>query len=387
MNAEHLSGRRRLTVWTLIVLASVTALAASLTVWTKRQLLDGNQWTKSSSQLLADRNIRNVVSQKLVTVISRRTDVEQELRDSLPRKAQGIAPVAAVALQDVTVRSVDAFLGTSQAQTLWADANRTSHRTLVRILEGKKVGPVKTSDGAVVLDLGPLATKVVDQLGASRHLNLGNVSVSGRIVLVRADQLSTAQQAVRALRLLSIWLTVLAIVLYALAVFAARGHRRKTLEACGISLAVVGFVLLVGRRVVGDTIVNSFVATEAYRPAIRDAWLIETRLLADIAYAVIAYGAAAVAASILGGPSAAARSLRRLLLPLFRQRREVFPLAVLFILLAVLAWGPTLSGRRLLVTVLLALLALVGIELWRKQALSEEAAARPRRAPRKKTSG
>ena len=62
---------------------------------------------------------------------------------------------------------------------------------------------------------------------------------------------------------------MLAIVLYALAVFAARGHRRKTLEACGISLAVVGFVLLVGRRVVGDTIVNSFVATEAYRPAIR----------------------------------------------------------------------------------------------------------------------
>jgi hypothetical protein len=170
LNADLVSRNHPLLVWTLIVLATLSTLGASLTIWTKRQLLDTNEWTKSSSQLLADRNIRSFVSQQLVDQLSKRTDLNQELRRALPSRAKDAAPVAAVALQSASVRAVDTFLGTAQAQTLWQKINRETHRALVSILEGKKTGPFVSKHGEVVLDLSPLLLKVANRLGVGDSL-------------------------------------------------------------------------------------------------------------------------------------------------------------------------------------------------------------------------
>ena len=311
MSTEPLSTRRRFAIWTLVVLATLTTLAASLTIWTKRQLLDTNEWTKSSSQLLADQNVRSVVSQKLIDLINQRVDLQKELRSSLPSKAKGIAPVAAVALESASVRTVDAFLGTSEAQTLWRQTNRRAHSALVTVLEGKSSGPFLTSNGGVVLDLKPLVVSVAKQLGVGDRLAKSGIPANGKILLVRSSQLKTAQRTVRAIRIFSVWLTLLALALYAAAILLGRGRRRSLLEASGVSVILVGLVLLIVRRLVGDAVVNSYVANETYRPAIRSAWLIETRLLADITIALIAYGAAAIVAGFLGGPSRPAHAIRR----------------------------------------------------------------------------
>lgn len=369
MNAKPLSTKRVFAVWTLIVLATLTTLGASLTIWTKRQLLDTNEWTKSSSQLLADRNIRDVVSQKIVDLINQRADLRRQLNRALPKQARGITPVAAVALEAASVRTVSSFLGTAQAQSLWKQTNRRAHAALVTVLEGKSTGPLETSKGGVVLDLGPLVAGVAKQLGVAARLKAK--PVNGKILLVRSNELANAQHAVRAIRILSVWLTLLALALYALAIFLARGRRRGLLEAAGVSVILVGFVLLIVRRMVGDAVVNTYVSTESYRPAIRSAWLIETRLLANLAIALIAYGAAVIVAGFLGGPSRPARAIRRALVPVFRQRRAVFHTAVLFLFLAVLAWGPTTGTQRLFGLTILAALTVIGIELWRRQTLRE----------------
>lgn len=369
LSENTLSTKRAFAVWTLVALATLTTLGASLTIWTKRQLLDTNEWTKSSSQLLADRNVRDVVSQKVVDLINQRADLRAQLNRALPKQARGITPVAAVALEAASVRTVSTFLGTAQAQALWAQINRRTHAALVRALEGKSTGPIETSKGGVVLDLGPLVAGVAKQLGVAGRLKAN--PVNGKILLVRSNELANAQHAVRAIRILSVWLTLLALALYALAVFLARGRRRGLLEAAGVSVILVGFVLLIVRRMVGDAVVNTYVSTESYRPAIRSAWLIETRLLANLAIALIAYGAAAIIAGFLGGPSRPARAIRRTLVPVFRQRRAVFHTAVLFLFLAVLAWGPTTGTQRLFGLTILAALTVIGIELWRRQTLRE----------------
>ena len=369
MNAEPLSRRRTFAIWTLVVLATLATLASSLTIWTKRQLLDTNEWTKSSSQLLADRDVRDVVSQKLVDLINQRADLRKQLNRALPKQARGITPVAAVALEAASVRTVNSFLGTAQAQALWRQTNRRAHAALVTVLEGRSVGPLETSKGGVVLDLGPLVAGVAKQLGVADRLKTN--PVNGKILLVRPKELANAQHAVRAIRILSVWLTLLAIALYGLAIFLARGRRRGVLEASGVSVILIGFVLLIFRRMVGDAVVNAYVSTESYRPAIRSAWLIETRLLANLAIALIAYGAAVIVAGFLGGPSRPARAIRRMLVPVFRQSRAIFHTAVLFLFLAVLAWGPTTGTQRLFGLTILAALTAIGIELWRRQALRE----------------
>ena len=369
MNAEPLSRRRTFAIWTLVVLATLATLASSLTIWTKRQLLDTNEWTKSSSQLLADRDVRDVVSQKLVDLINQRADLRKQLNRALPKQARGITPVAAVALEAASVRTVNSFLGTAQAQALWRQTNRRAHAALVTVLEGRSVGPLETTKGGVVLDLGPLVAGVAKQLGVADRLKTN--PVNGKILLVRPKELANAQHAVRAIRILSVWLTLLAIALYGLAIFLARGRRRGVLEASGVSVILIGFVLLIFRRMVGDAVVNAYVSTESYRPAIRSAWLIETRLLANLAIALIAYGAAVIVAGFLGGPSRPARAIRRMLVPVFRQSRAIFHTAVLFLFLAVLAWGPTTGTQRLFGLTILAALTAIGIELWRRQALRE----------------
>jgi hypothetical protein len=362
VSRNQLSAGRILTIWTLVVLATLVTLGATLTVWTKRQLLDTDEWTRTSSELLADRDVRSVVSQKLV--------------DLLEQQAQGAAPSTSAALESVSARTVDTFLGTAQARALWRQTNRQAHSALVSALEGKSSGPLLTSQGEVVLDLGPLAASVATQLGVPERAS----HVSGKIVLVRSNELTLAQRAVRAIRAFSFWLALLAVVLYGLALVLARGRRHRVLAVIGVSLVLAGFALLAMRHLVGDAVVEAFVTTASYQPAIRSAWLIETRLLEEMALVLIAYGAAAIGAGFLGGPSWLARGIRRSLVPIFRLPGIVFHSAVILLLLGAVVWGPTTETLHQFGLTTMAGLAAVGIEVWRWQTLREfPAEARTRR--------
>ena len=57
---------RRVLVWSLVGLALVLVLVASLTVWVQRQALDTDNWVDTSSELLGDESIRTAVGLYLV---------------------------------------------------------------------------------------------------------------------------------------------------------------------------------------------------------------------------------------------------------------------------------------------------------------------------------
>jgi uncharacterized iron-regulated membrane protein len=46
---EEMSKKRGLLVWGLLVLATILLFVSSLTVWSKRQLLDNDAWADSHS--------------------------------------------------------------------------------------------------------------------------------------------------------------------------------------------------------------------------------------------------------------------------------------------------------------------------------------------------
>jgi hypothetical protein len=366
-----MSARRRVVVYSLVVLSTLLLLVSSLTVFTKRQLLNTNAWTKSSAQVLADPEVRQALSNRLVDLLYQRVDVTGELKSALPPAAQKAAPAVAAALQTAAIRAVDALLSTPRAQQLWENANRRAHRALVRVLEGKSVRGLSTSNGAVVLDLRPLLDRISARIGIVGKARANAPPNAGEIVLLRSDQLNAAQTAVQALRVLSVFLLIVVLGLYVLAVYLARGRRRVVLEVSGASLVFAGLVLIVVRRLVGEAIVDSLVKTEANKPPVHHIWLIETQILGDIGVALFVYGLLVLIAGWLGGPTRPAVAIRRFLAPTFRERPFVVYGVTAAVFLIVIAWGPTNATRQLIGIAILAALLGLGIEVWRRETLRE----------------
>ncbi len=363
--------RRSVAVWALIVLASLLALVSALTVWSRQQLLDTDKFTSSSAKLLANDEIRTTLSTRLVDLLNQRVDVQAQLEEKLPPRAKGAAPAIAAAIQNSTGQVINAFLGTAEAQALWERVNRRAHTALVNVLEGKDAGPVSTANGDVVLDLRPLIMRIAERLGVGDRLKQRAPPDSGEIVLLKSDQLDAAQKGVRVLNALSSWLWFAVFALLALAVYLAHGTRRTMLEAVGVALLIVGVLLLIIRRFVGNAIVDSLVNTESSKPAVHAVWLIETDLLRDIALALVFYGLFALIAGIVAGPSRAAVGLRRSLAPTWRERPFLVWITATVVFLVFIAWGPSGGSRRLLGVLILAALLALGLEVWRRQTLAE----------------
>lgn len=365
--------RRSVLVSALLVLTTLILLVTSLTVWSKRQLLDTDNFTESSGKLLANDEIRTALSARLVDLLDQRIDLTTQLREQLPPRVQAAAPLAAATIRNAAGRVIDAFLTTAQAQQLWEQVVRRSHMALVNVLEGKDAGPISTANGDVVLDLRPFLQRIAARLGVEDRLQARAEAnpTSGEIVILKSDQLDAAQTGVRILNALSSLLGILVLALFALAVYLATGRRRETLMRVGWCLVFVGVLLVVIRRVVGGAVIDSLVEVEASKPAVNAIWLIETDLLRDLAIGLLFYGLALVVAGFVAGPSRWAVDLRRWLAPTFRDRPIVAYLTAMFVFLLVLAWGPAGGSRRLLGVVIFAGLIALGLELWRRQMLRE----------------
>lgn len=366
-----MSRRRSWLVWGLVVLATILLLVSSMTVWTKRQLLDTDAWTDSASQLLANDQVRGLLASRLADLLNQRVDVQAQLEERLPPRAQAAAPAVASALEGATARVVETFLGTARAQTLWENINRRAHTAIVNVLEGKDAGPISTANGDVVLDLRPMIATIATRLGIEDRLKQGANPNTGEIVILRSDQLETAQTAVKVFKFLTIFLLIAVLVLFALAVYLARGSRRIVLAGVGTSLLLSGLILVIVRRVAGNLIVDSLVKVEANKPAVLTAWLVETSLLRDIAIALIAYGVFAILAAFLAGPSRAAKAIRRWSAPTLKEHPALVYAAAVVLFLIVIAWGPTGATRQLVGALILAALFFGGLEIWRRQAIRE----------------
>jgi hypothetical protein len=187
---------------------------------------------------------------------------------------------------------------------------------------------------------------------------------------MNSNQLDTAQKAVRLIRILSAWLLVLVVVLYAAALYLAHGRRRRTLAYVGWSLVVVGLLTLIAKRLIGNYVLSSLVS-DTYREPARHVWLIATAILGSIGWAVVLYGLILVLASVLAGPWRAAVSLRREMAPVLNQRQEYAWGAVAIVYLLVVLWGPTHALRTWWGILFIGVLLAVGVYLLRKQTLLE----------------
>jgi hypothetical protein len=376
---------RRGWVAAVLVLAVLTGVVAVVSTWVKRQALDTNNWTDTSSQLLASQTIRTAVGGYLVDEIFSNVDVAGQLRSALPNQADALAGPASAGLRDLATQAAPQLLARPRIQQLWRDSNRAAHKQLLAILNGGN-SAVSTANGQVVLNLHQLVTQLASTLGlsppsasqaaqarnaAQQKLGVTLPASSGQLVLFRSDQLKTAQNIAKGIRGLSIVFTVISLCLFALAIGLARGWRRIALRSTGWCFVGVGIGVLLVRRIGGNYIVNHLVNAESVKPAAHDTWNIGTGLLRSIAIALVIYGLLVVVAAWLAGPTTSAVSVRRALAPSLRDHAVRVYGAAAFVYLLVLLWGPTPAFRNWIPVLLIAALIVFGIELLRHQAARE----------------
>jgi hypothetical protein len=362
---------RRITVWVLIVLAGLIGLVSALTVWAKRQALETDKWVATSSRLLEDDEIRSALSLYLVDQLYANADVAAELRAKLPPEIKPLAAPIAGGLRELSVRAADNLLSRPGVQALWEAANRRAHEAFIRIVDDEGEF-LQTGEGDVVLDLQPLVTQLADRIGLSEEQVEERLGPdAGRIVIMESDQLGTVQTAVELIRKLSVWLAIAILVLFAVAVYLAEGRRRETLRNVGITLVIVGGLLLVIRNLAGDWIVDALSDGESIRDAASNAWLIGTDLLSGIAWTAIAYGVIIILAAVLAGPARWAVSLRQRLAPSLRDRPGLVYAIVGGLYLLVVAWGPTPAFRQPWSILVFAALTGLGIEAFRRLTVAE----------------
>jgi hypothetical protein len=348
-----------------VVLALVLALVSSLTVWVERQALDTDAWTETSVELLEDDETRAAISTYIVNQVFTGERLP-EFQARLPEQLAPLAAPLAAGLEDVARRTTDRLLATPAFQTLWEEANRRAHTRLVAILEEKDTGALESTDGDVVLDLTPLVQRVRDRLGIENPRNPD----AGKITVMSSDQLATAQDAVRLIRVLSVFAVLVVIALIAGALWLGEGRRRTLLLATGAGLVLVGIILLAIRRITGDALIEELATNPTVKPSADHAWLISTSLLRDLAVGLMVIGVVAAVGAWLAGPSRYATGARRVMAP-----RVGNPWAVHGVVIAIvgllLVWSPLGTGRGVWGTLVLAAGVIAGVEVLRRRTLDE----------------
>src|SRR5665213_1295995 len=384
---------RHWTINAIFALAVLVGVFAVLAVWVNRQVLDTNNWTDTSSRLLADPKIEAAVGELLVNELFSSVDVAAELKSVLPSEVSGLAAPAADGLRALATQIAPQVLSTAPVQSAWRTANRAAQIELLHVLKGGNK-TLTTNNGVVTLQLHPLVAQLAAQLGLQSQLatvesklqgSTGTAArgavqekigvklppTTGGIVILRSSQLKTAQDIVKAIKGLSVVLTVIALLLFVLAVWLADGWRRVALRTTGWCLVAIGLIAVLARRLLSNFVVNSLVKIPANRPAVHQVFAIGTSLLYDIAIAMITYGLVVVVAAWIAGHTRPAHALRRALAPSLREHVQyVYATAALALLLVVI-WGPFPSTREPLPILGFAILVALGIHALREMTALE----------------
>lgn len=358
-------------VRSLIGVATVLGVVAIFAVWANRQLLDTGYWTNTSSKMIESPPIREALAGYLTDQLYANVDVAGELRGELPSELKPLAAPAAGALRSLVEKGVNLALERPRVQALWRTANEAAHAEFVKLIENRSAVVQLPGGGAVVINLRPLLSDAASRVGAPTSLVEKIPPNVAELRVIKSNSLRTMQNAVNLLRSLAIVLPLLVYFLFALAVYLARGRRRKTLIHVGWAFIGSAVAVLIARGAAGHTVTNSLAASSGVKPAVEAAYTIGTSVLSDIAWAVILVGVVIVLAGVFAGPTSTATSARRFLAPYLRERPDIAYGVTLVLLLLLFLWGPIVATRTLTGIVIITALGFFGMYMLRRQAALE----------------
>jgi hypothetical protein len=233
----------------LIVTACILAPLSGVAVWSKNLITNTDRYVTTVAPLARDPAIQNAVADKITAEIFAHLDVAgltNEAGDSLANR--GLPPRVATglhALSEPMSDGVQSFVRTEVGKLVasdafadaWVTANRSAHTALVAALTGQTGEGITIANGTVSINLGPFI-QVVKQRLVDRGFDLANriPDINPSFTVLQSDAITKAQSAFSLLTAVGNWSPVVVLVLLALGVYVAKGHRRALVGA-GLGLA------------------------------------------------------------------------------------------------------------------------------------------------------
>jgi Short C-terminal domain len=360
--------KRKLGIGALVFLGSFLLFVAIFATWVDRVALDSGNWSDTSTQVLEQPAVRTALSQYLVDQAYANVDVPAVLETALPPRAKPLAGPIATYIQPYLQRAVAAGLERPRLVALWRAANLRAHDSLMTILNGG-TGIFSTQNGTVVIGLGPMVSQFSAQLSQRTNGAVTLPPGTGNIVLLKSDQLATAQTGVKLMRLLSLPLALAALALLAIAVAISR-ERRKTLRAVAIGVLLAGLLLIFIRRVVGDALVDALTTNPVNRDAGHAVWWVATEKLASANITTVTVGLLLLIGTWFAGPGRRATTARGNLTPYLRDPAIAYG-TYAGIVLVLLVWAPVEAARDATTAIILIVLGAIGIEALRRLSIRE----------------
>jgi hypothetical protein len=248
----------------LIVLGCVLAPVAVLGVWAGNEVSDTGRWVATVEPLIHDPAIQNVLTDKITNQITSQLNITGTIDQAatqlnskgLPRIStllNTFGPQIASAVTGFIHSTVHTVISSKAMANAWVQVNTVAHQSVVKVLSGQGGGAISTSNGQIVLNLGPLIAVAKQDLLARGFSLASNIPpVSPTFALFQAKDLGKAQAGYRLIKTLKIVLPILVVLLLAGGVYAARGRRRALVGAAlGLvaSMLVLAIGLLIARSI------------------------------------------------------------------------------------------------------------------------------------------
>lgn len=392
----------------LVVLALLLTPVALLSSWARLELVDTDRFVATFAPLAEDPDVQAFVADTVTGIIEEQVDIPEltaQVFDGIrslelpPRAADALGLLegpAAQGLQALVAQTVSQVVASDAFADTWATALRVSHRQAIAAIQGDpnaalEIGP----GGQLSVQLGPIIETVKQQL-VDRGVGFASAIpvVNQSIAIAQADSLVLVQTVYALAVAVGTWLPWVVLAMLVGGVLLARNRPRAFIwTAAGFALVMatlaagvgIGRLFFVGT--VSPSIMPAGAAGALYEQIIE---LIRSTIVAGLVLgiltAVIAWWA---------GPFRPARALRRFSNAMFSAIRRAaakygvttgaFGTALdrfrsaIYLVIALIAVVVVLLGRPLttglvVTTVLLALLAILLVELLRRPAEEQEPA-------------
>jgi hypothetical protein len=289
---------RRVATPVLVVLTSLTLVAATLGVWANRTIWNTDRYVALVAPLASDPAVTGAISNRLTTEAIQALDIQNRVENALaqipnlPEAARFLAGPIESGAESLIRRQIDTFLASETFKNLWTELNRTAHAKVVALLEGdySQLPNVTVTGGEVRLNLIPIlaqllhrivqgginglgldvtiptippaleASAAIQRLGGA--LGVGLPADFGQVTIMTESQLTTYQEAARTAKQLSGALVAILVVLIALTI-AVSVSRRRTVMWLGIGGIVALLVAGVFIRRIQSRILDSISAPGA----------------------------------------------------------------------------------------------------------------------------
>jgi hypothetical protein len=266
--------RRRRMSWrtpvsiVLIVLGCILSAVSVIGVWAGNEVSDTGRWVATVEPLIHDPAVQNVLTDKITEQISSRIDITGTLNQAaaqlnsrgLPKISSLLttfSPQIASSVTGFIHSTVHSVISSQAMATAWVQVNTVAHQALVKVLSGQGGGAISTSNGQIVLNLGPLILVAKEDLVAKGFKLASNIPpVSPTVALFQATDLGKAQAYYRLVKAQRLALPILSLVLLGAGVYVARG-RRRALVGAGLGLAASMLVLAIGLAIARSIYLSS----------------------------------------------------------------------------------------------------------------------------------